>query len=264
MKLKNSIKRLLRMAGYLLFVAGLVVLLGMIARRERRVPCRAVEVHIADSLQLGFVTGEEVKALVMKSQGTFLGKPMKNIDTRKIEEDLLQQPYIQTAQAYKDVSGVLHIEVRQRKPVVKIFPGGGKIIFLDDQGFLLPFSSRYPVHLLVASGNIPLPKGKSKYRTVDELSEESPLHDIYKIALFIEKDPFWKAQIEQIWVNKKGEYRLTPRVGSHAIILGDAEDLQVKFRKLYALYTHALNNLGWNRYTKINLTFKNQIVCTLR
>ena len=90
------------------------------------------------------------------------------------------------------------------------------------------------------------------------------MRDIYKMALFIEEDPFWKAQVEQIWVDKDGEYKLTPRVGSHAIILGDADDLEGKFRKLYALYTHALNNLGWNRYTQINLKYKNQIVCTRR
>ena len=263
MKVKSNIKRALRLTGYLLLTVALVILLAMISVRERKVPCHAVQVHIPDSLQLGFVTANEVKSMVMKSQGAFLGKPIKDIHTEKIEKDLERHPYIRTAEAYKDVKGILHVEVFQRRPVVKVYLRGGKILFLDDTGHLLPFSRHYPVHLLTASGKIPLPSGR-KYSTVEDLPEGNPLQDIYHMALFIDKHPFWKAQIEQIYVDGSGEYSLTPRVGAHAILLGDASAFEEKMKKLKILYTHALNNLGWNNYTQINLKFKNQIVCTRR
>jgi cell division protein FtsQ len=266
MKIKkgNTVRRLLYAAGWLLLGALVVALMGMVSHQARKVPCRDVVVHIPDSMQLGFVTAEEVRGMVMKSQGDFLGKPIRTINTRKIEEMLLKHPYIRSAQSYKDVRGILHVEVVQRRPVVKVYLANRKILFVDEEGYLLPFSRKYPVQVLVASGNISLPGDAGKYRTVEELPAGNPLHDIYGMALFMEKDPFWEAQIEQIWVDRDGEYRLTPRVGSHAIILGDATDFERKLKKLYALYTHALNNLGWNIYTQINLKFKNQIVCTRR
>ncbi len=264
MRLKNSVRKAIRLAGYLLLGAGVVVLMGMVSHRERKVPCRALMVHISDSLQLGFVTAAEVKEIVMKQQGDFLGKSIKQINTRKIEENLVKHPYILSAQAYKDVRGILHVEVVQRRPVVKVYLANRQVVFLDEEGYLLPFSRRYPVHLLVASGNISLPGGIARYKTVEDLPGSHPLRDIYDMALFIEQDPFWDAQIEQIWVDADGEYRLTPRVGSHAILLGDTGDMEEKFKKLYTLYTHALNRLGWNRYSQINLKFKNQIVCTRR
>jgi cell division protein FtsQ len=264
MRLKNNIRKILRVTGYLLLAAVLVTLLGTVSLRERRVPCRAIAAHIPDSLDLGFVTGDEVKMLVIKSQGEILGKPLKNINTKKLEKDLMKHPYIREAQAYKDVNGVLHVEVIQRKPVVKVYLRGGSILFIDDRGYLLPFSRKYPVHLLVASGDLSLSGGIGKYRTVEDLPAGHRLRDIYNMALFIEQHPFWQAQTEQLYVTRDGEYRMTPRVGSHAIILGDARDFEKKLRNLYALYTHALNNLGWNIYTEINLKFKNQIVCTRR
>jgi cell division protein FtsQ len=263
-RVKNSVRKAVYLAGYLLLGAGVVVLMGMVSLREQKVPCRAVMVHIPDSLQLGFVTAAEVKEMVMKHQGDFLGESIKKINTRKIEEYLIQYPYILSAQAYKDVRGILHVEVIQRRPVVKIYLANRQVVFLDKEGYLLPFSRRYPVHLLVASGNISLPGGIARYKTVEDLPTDHPLRDIYDMALFIEQDPFWDAQIEQIWVDAGGEYRLTPRVGSHAILLGDANGIEEKFKKLYALYTHALNRLGWNRYSQINLKFKKQIVCTRR
>ena len=264
MRLKDNIRKLLRLAGYLLIAVLLGIVLGMISMRESRVPCRAVTAHIPDSLDLGFVTGEEVKDLVLRSQGDILGKPMKAINTEKLEQDMMRHPYIREAQAYKDVEGVLHVEVLQRRPVVKIFLKSRKVIFIDDRGYLLPFSRKYPVHLLVASGNISLPRGAGKYRSVEDIPAKNRLHDIFRMARYIGEHPFWKAQIEQIYVDRDGEYRLTPRVGSHAIILGDAEDFEKKLNNLYVFYTHALNNLGWNIYTEINLKFKNQIICTRR
>ncbi len=264
MKRKINITKVLRVAGYLLLTVGLIFLLEMVAVRERKIPCRSLQVHIPDSVQLGFVTTKEVKALVRKSQGEFLGQPMKNINLERIEKDLEQHPYIRSAQAYKDVRGTLHIMIRQRRPVVKVYLTGGKIIFIDDTGHLLPFSRRYPVHLLAATGDLSLPAGKGKMTTVDDLSAGDPLQDIYHMALFIDSHPFWKDQIEQIYRNRSGEYCLTPRVGAHAVLLGDASAFEEKMKKLYVLYTHALNNLGWNIYSQINLKFKNQIVCTRR
>ena len=261
--MKVNIKRILRMTARLLLVAGVVALLGRVSRQARHVPCRSVRIHIPDSMRLGFVTPQEVRTLVEKSQGDFLGKPLKDINTDKLEKDLEKHPYISTAEAYKDVRGTLHVEVLQRRPVVKVYLSNGKIIFIDDAGHILPFSRRFPVHLLVASGKVSLPQGRYVGHLKD-LSRGHPLWDIYRMALFMDEHPFWQAQIEQIFVEGAGEYSLTPRVGAHAILVGDASAFEEKMKKLKALYTHAFNSLGWNKYSRINLKFKNQIVCTRR
>ncbi len=39
-------------------------------------------------------------------------------------------------------------------------------------------------------------------------------------------------------------------------------DLAVKFRKLKILYNEGLKYEGWNNYEKINLKYKNQVICT--
>jgi cell division protein FtsQ len=85
---------------------------------------------------------------------------------------------------------------------------------------------------------------------------------VYKLAEFITNDKFWNSQIEQIYVNNNYEFELIPRVGSHIIELGRAEDLNEKFENLKILYLRGFNNLGWNQYEKISLKYKNQVVCT--
>ncbi len=264
MKIKRAITGILRLLGYLFLLMVLAVLTATVSEKKKQLICRAVVPEILDSAKVRFITAKDIKDLLREKQGRMLGMPLYSINTEKIEKILLKHPYIKQAEAYKDADGVLHIDILQRKPVVRIYLPGRPGFFVDDEGYILPWSSRYPVYVLVASGNIPVPSRVASFKTVYDLPEKTHVQDIYRLACYIDSVPFWKAQIEEIYIDDRGDYTLTPRVGSHAIILGDMEDYRGKFRKLYLFYTHALNNLGWNRYTTINLAFKNQIVCTKR
>jgi len=264
MAFKDYIQKALRILGYFFLVIFIVLLMGMVAEKEKKQTCRAIIPHILDSLQIRFVTGKEIRNLLLSTEGNILGKSLREINTEKIEKDLLRHPYIRRAEAYKDVTGNLHIDIVQRKPIVRIYRPGHKGFFLDDQGYILPFSTKFPVRILVASGNISVPDETLSYKTIQNLPGSNRLHEIYRLALFINSNPLWKAQMEQLYINAEGEYTLTPRVGSHAIILGNFQGYERKFKKLYAFYTHGLNNLGWNRYTTINLKYKDQVVCTGR
>jgi cell division protein FtsQ len=84
------------------------------------------------------------------------------------------------------------------------------------------------------------------------------------MAKFIHNHPFWESQVEQIYLNKKGEYEIVPRVGAHLIKLGTYENYREKFRNLKAFYKKGLNNVGWNQYLIINLKYDNQIICKKR
>ena len=91
---------------------------------------------------------------------------------------------------------------------------------------------------------------------------EQKLKNIFALAKFISDDKLWNSQIEQVYINRAGEFELVPRVGPHLILLGDIDDYAGKFEKLEIFYKEGLNNVGWNHYSKINLKFKDQIVCT--
>ncbi|MBK7817541.1 MAG: hypothetical protein IPJ60_08285 [Sphingobacteriaceae bacterium] len=56
---------------------------------------------------------------------------------------------------------------------------------------------------------------------------------------------------------------LTPVVGDQSILLGKNQDLDVKLNKLKLFYSEGLNKTNsWNKYSTINLKFKNLVVCT--
>ena len=69
--------------------------------------------------------------------------------------------------------------------------------------------------------------------------------------------------MHQINVTNEKELELYLAVGNHKIIFGDANDIEEKFKKLKIFYTEGLNKTdGWNKYSVINVKYKNQVVCT--
>ena len=96
----------------------------------------------------------------------------------------------------------------------------------------------------------------------DSLTGKFAQNKLYELGKFIQNDPFWKAQVEQINVTTKQEFEIVPRVGDHILFLGKGGDYQEKFRKLRIFYNEALNQVGWNKYERISIEFNNQIICT--
>ncbi|WP_234408917.1 hypothetical protein [Marinilabilia salmonicolor] len=83
-----------------------------------------------------------------------------------------------------------------------------------------------------------------------------------KLARIFRNDPFWNAQIEQVYVKRNGDFVMVPRVGDHLILLGPPERVEEKLRNLRALYKQGLSPREWNNYQVINLKFKGQVLCS--
>ena len=99
---------------------------------------------------------------------------------------------------------------------------------------------------------------------LDTSIKNSILKDIYHLVNYINDDNFWSAQIDQIYVDNNDEIDLIPRVGNQLVHLGTAENFEGKLRNLEAFYDKVLPEVGWNKYSLINLEFKDQIVCKKR
>ena len=88
------------------------------------------------------------------------------------------------------------------------------------------------------------------------------MRDLYKFAVFLQNNSFWNAQVEQIHVLPSRNVELVPRVGDHLIYLGRLDNYENKLKRVKAFYEKALNQVGWNKYSRINVEFGNQIICT--
>ena len=78
---------------------------------------------------------------------------------------------------------------------------------------------------------------------------------------YINEHPFWKSQIAEMYVNKKGEVTFYTQISKQRVEFGKPENIEAKFKKLKIFYKEILPAKGWNNYEKVSLKYNNQIVC---
>jgi cell division protein FtsQ len=210
--------------------------------------CQGLEIVVRDSLDKHFVTDGDLVYLLKKSKLYPVKKPMNIINTEKIEEELLSNDMISHVEVYKTPSRRIKLEIEQKMPILRVNSPSGNY-YIDNVGSIMPLSRHYVAHVLVASGYV---------------EKEFAKNELYKFALYLQDNEFWNDQIDQIYVDADKNVELIPRVGNHRIILGTFEDYPGKLEKLRLFYEQAIPKVGWDKYSAINLKYKNQIVCTKR
>lgn len=240
-------KRILLTILLLIISAYLVVAITAFNRKPADAQCLGVELIISDSLHADFITISEVKSMLKQQQLTPDGELLSSISTDSLEQVLGKHPLIDQVECYKTPSGNICIEVAQRIPIMRIMSNNGENYYLDNKGMLMPSNTKCNAYLPVATGNI---------------NKSFATKELHNFALFLQQDRFWNSQIEQIHVLNNQTVELVPRVGSHTIYLGKLTQVENKLERVKQFYKKALNQVGWNKYSRINVEFGNQIVCT--
>lgn len=208
--------------------------------------CHNLEIVVKDSLDKHFVSESDIITILKQASLNPIKERINRVNTNKIEKELLKNQMIARVEAYKTPSGMIKLEVTQKVPILRIISVRGNF-YVDNEGGTMPVSPRYVAHVPLASGYI---------------EKELAITDLYKFALFLQKDEFWNDQIDQIFVHPDGEIELVPRVGDHRIVLGTMDDFESKLANLKLFYDQAIPVVGWEKYSIISLKYKNQIVCT--
>jgi cell division protein FtsQ len=252
----------------ILFILPLIYLLILpvyLASSTTKVPCGGIVIDIKDSNDLHFVTKRQLLNLAYGNSGRLLGKPVRDIPVSEIENRIKVLHELKEAEVYTTIDGNVHVFVDQRNPVMRVMPDNGGDFFIDEDGVVVRRRNLYNPRLHIVSGNVNITSAMlDGVSVLDTSIKNTVLKDIYNLVDYLNDDEFWSAQIDQISVEGNNEIDLIPRVGNQVIHLGTTENYKGKLRNLGAFYDKVLPEVGWNKYSLINLEFKDQIVCKRR
>ena len=176
------------------------------------ITCKSIEIAVIDSLENSFVTRKDVKGFLDKEYGRYIGLPIDSIDLTKVEEIIDARSAVRKSQAYVTKDGTLHIDVNQRRPVIRFQKSSGGF-YADAEGFIFPLQKNYASHVQVIDGHIPLAADSGFKGEIKSEKEQRWFRKIMKIVNYIEKDRTWKDKIVQIHVNSDRDLIMTPREG---------------------------------------------------
>jgi cell division protein FtsQ len=261
-------KRALNLGFWLLIIMGLVVSLGFVHDEQRRMVCNDLKIIVNGENEHEFIDVNDINSIINNTGNSIIGRSLAGIDIGELERLIENNPSVANAEVYKTINGEINIKVKQKNPLLRIFPITGEGFYIDEDGEFMPLSMKYSARVLPVNGYIH--GGLNNWQGLsiktisenDSLAAKTLLDDLFVLAEFIKEDDFLRSQVLQVYVNENKEIELIPRVGNHRIIIGDVSGLKEKFEKLLIFYKEGLSKTGWNEYEVINLKFENQIVCT--
>jgi cell division protein FtsQ len=236
----------------ILLIVFIAVTLSFAVKERKNALCSGVDVFFEEDDQ--FIPKKEIENIVYNCVSELRSRKLISLKTEAIEKQIEKHPWVRNAEVFigyehmdgKFFAGRLKVWIDQRDPFFRVMTADGGY-YVDTEGHKIPFSYINTAKVVVCTGTV---------------TREMIDGDLTTFIKYINKDSFWKAQIEQIHVKSNGELVLVPRLGGHLIELGKVEKLDLKFRNLMALYEKGFKNGGWDKYRRVSLRFDNQIVCT--
>lgn len=251
---KNRIRESLK---WLATLAVVLMVLGFAADDRRQSVCRTLDVSVEELSGIYFIDETSVIERVFDLGDPIIGTPIDSLNLRKIRRAIVELPSVKDATVYARVDGKLAVQVTQRRPLFRVIGNGHAGYYVDTEGKPMPLSGNYSARVPVVTGAIPT----DFYRDPVKLAENERLKETFGLVKFLEKDPFWSAQTEHIVILPNGEFELIPRVGSARIHIGKSVDLEDKFKRLKVFYLNMAANNNINQYKKINVKYRDQVVC---
>ena len=254
-KSRINIKKIITAFFWLVATISMVVVLVAAINTSNDATCAGVEVEIRNDENFLFLDRKQVLNLLTDSRNAAIkGRPVAEIDLRKLEAILRKNIWVKDAQLFFDKDRVLQVLVKQKEPIARIFTQAGNSYYLDTSGTYLPLSQGRPaIKLPVYTG---LPTKLKLSRQSDSLL----LADILSINKTLIEDSFWSAQISQVSVTPLYEFEMVPLIGDHIILFGDGEESVKKIRQLEIFYRNVMAKTGFNYYSVINVKYDQQVI----
>lgn len=239
----------------LLTTIVLILLIGYIAlatisfcNKPIEQMCAGIQLEIRDSVDASYIHTHDIVDLLSRKGLNPTGQALNDVSLQAMEEALDASPLIATNECYKTLDGHIMIKVKCRRPILRIITDSNESYFLDEEGEVIEHITQ-AVYTPIATGHI-----------TRKFAEK----ELFALAKYLQEEDLWNAQIEQIHVTPREEIELIPRIGNHIIVLGRPGDYADKFDKLKAFYKKGLSEVGWERYSHINIDYTDQVVATKR
>ena len=255
MSISKKISQIFFVALWTLSIAGLVVLLVAAMNARKNQVCKGYSITINNQQQgKWFIDKNDIVNVLTGQLPDVKNKSIAAFNLGKIEAELKKQIWIRDADLYFDNNGVLKIKVEEREPIARVFDQEGNSFYLDSTGHKLPLSDKMTAKLPVFTG---FPANLARWTNA---SDKKLVTQIKNLSLYLLNNNFWMAQVSQIDITPARDFEMIPTIGNHVVELGDGNDYEKKFNRLFLFYKQVLAKTGMEKYQRIKVQYDNEVI----
>ena len=228
-----------------LLVGGLVVVLTFVVPKNGDRKCENIHLIVSDYEQFKFISDKDVSFQLQNSGVYPVGKQHSDIDLTEMEQSLMKLNMVKSVKCYFANNGDVNVSVTQRVPVFRV-KEDGRDYYIDNERKRMPTSIKFSAYVPIVTGNV---------------NFEFAASELYDFVVYLQSESRWRSAFTQIYVYPDNKLELVPRVGDFVIKMGSLDRYEAKLEKLDKFLEVLPKYHSWDKYSVINLEFKDQVVC---
>ena len=137
--------------GFIVLSSFIVFLFGFAMQRNEARNLSKIVITFEDETP-PFITLNTVNKLLIQNFETVASIPKEALVLKEVEERLLKNQMIHSAEVYITVDGILGAKIKQRTPIARIVDK--QDYYLDTEGEKMPLSSVYTARVPIVTGAV--------------------------------------------------------------------------------------------------------------
>lgn len=253
MRFNRTIRKVILIVTWSIIGCGIISLLVAANSEEQHHTCQDVTISILGTGEKYFIGKTDISDMLRAgANGRLRNRPLPRINLANLENLLEDNPWIADAELYFDSRSVLHVVVTERQPIARVFTKNGNSFYIDSSGLRMPLLKK-------VSARVPVITNFTNHKKLGA-KDSILLNEIKQIAVLLDKEPFWSAQIAQVDITDDRKYEFIPVIGSHIIRVGRVEKIDQKLKRLLVFYQQVLSKTGFDKYNVLDLQYEGQVV----
>ena len=228
-----------------LLVGGLAVVLAFVVPSNDTKKCENIHLSVTDYDDFKFISDNDVQVQLQNSGVYPVGKLHSDIDLTEMEQSLMNLNMIKSVKCYFATNGDVNVAVTQRVPVFRVIEEG-RSYYIDNERKRMSTSIKFSAYVPVVTGNV---------------NFEFATTNLYDFIVYLQSESRWRSAFTQIYVYPDNKVELVPRVGDFIVKMGSLDRYEAKLKKLDKFLEVLPKYHSWDKYSVINLEFKDQVVC---
>jgi len=255
MNIKSPLKKIFTVLLWCLLGGSVLALLIAAINSKNSSLCQGLDIEINGGGKGSFLNKRDVAGM-LENGGLkdLINKKTASFDLLKMEMVLRRNSWIKDVQLYFDNNQILKVRIQERQPVARLFTVSGSSYLIDSSGVQMALPERNVFRLPVFTA---YPSEKFGLRKDSALN-----YQIKDLAGFLNHDPFWSNQIQEVHISNAKTFMMMPLIGNQTIDFGDGNDYENKFHRLFIFYKEVITQTGFEKYTSIKLAYANQVIAT--
>lgn len=205
--------------------------------------CPKLQINILDIDERLYLTTDELIDQLWLKNLYPVKQPLTSIPTQAIENLTLQHPMVRTAECYKTCDGVVHIDLTQRVPLLRVVTQDGQY-YIDTDRKKMPARASIKTPVLIATGNV------GPRMAANELSD---------FAEWLQESDYWHKRISYVKVANPRSIQVVQRDSAATILLGEITNYQPKLNKLQKWY-QGIQGIDISIYHQLDVRYKGQVI----